>query len=193
MKFRMLGLTTSRFSRAARLLAAAAIVHVCALPPVVAQTTSERSDLPQRQALCARSVALSGLEQEMDQNIQAALEESFKTLTAAFPDDVKGMEAYRQSFAEAMIAAKAPVLARMKESCAAAFTVDELNGINAFYESSAGRAWLEKGRILMRPALDRAIADVVPGVFADTQKRFCTRMGGCETEPAARSPASHVS
>src|SRR3546814_2782526 len=62
-----------------------------------------------------------------------------------------------------MRAAKVPVLARMKESCAAAFTVDELNGINAFYESSARRAWLEKGRILMRPALAQAIADVVPG------------------------------
>src|SRR3546814_11997235 len=92
-----------------------------------------------------------------------------------------------------MRAAKVPVLARMKESCAAAFTVDELNGINAFYESSARRAWLEKGRILMRPALAQAIADVVPGVFADTQTRSCARMGGCETAPAAPAPAAPIS
>ncbi|MFC0146620.1 DUF2059 domain-containing protein [Sphingobium yanoikuyae] len=185
--------TPSRLARATSILAATALLQLCPAPAAAAQAASERSDLTQRQTLCARSVALSGLEQEMDQNIQSALEASFKDLTATFPDDPKAVEAYRDSFAEAMRAAKAPVLARMKESCAAAFTVDELNGINAFYESSAGRAWLEKGRILMRPALAQAIADVVPGVFADTQKRFCARMGGCETAPAAPAPAAHIS
>ena len=128
----------------------------------------------------------------MDESIQAALDESFQTLTTAFPDDTKLASAYRDSLAEAMTAAKAPVIARVKESCATAFTIDELTGINAFYESSAGHAWLEKGRTLMRPALDRAITEVVPGVFAETEKRFCTRMGGCKA-PTPRLPASPVS
>src|SRR3546814_11300962 len=126
----------------------------------------------------------------MDQNIQSALEASFKDLSATFPDDPKAVEAYRDSFAEAMRAAKVPVLARMKESCAAAFTVDELNGINAFYESSARRAWLEKGRILMRPAIAQAIAAVVPGGFADTQTRLRSGWGGGEKGPAAPAPAA---
>src|SRR3546814_18974088 len=121
----------------------------------------------------------------MDQNIQSALEASFKDLSATFPDDPKAVEAYRDSFAAAMRAAKVPVLARMKESCAAAFTVDELNGINAFYERRARRAWTEQGRLLMPPALSPATADVVPGVFSDTQQRFCARTGGCDTAPRA--------
>lgn len=174
-------------------LAAIVLVQVYAPSNAVAQSPSTASDLPQRQALCSRSISLSGLERDMDESIQAALDESFQTLTAAFPDDTKVARAYRDSLAEAMTAAKAPVLTRVKESCAAAFTVDELAGINGFYESSAGRAWLEKGRTLMRPALNQAVADVVPGVFAVTQKRFCERMGGCAAPGAGRAPARPLS
>ncbi len=174
-----LGLALTASVLAGHLLPAAAV----AAPP---------SDLPLRQELCAVSIGLSGLEREMDDSIQAVLEDSMRTLTAAFPDGGDTVTAYQDSLSDAMVAAKAPVLARVKESCAAAFTVDELRGISAFYESSAGRAWLEKGRTLMRPALNQAIADVVPGVFAETQKRFCARMGGCTTPPATQKPSSAI-
>ena len=135
-------------------LAAIVLVQMCVPSNAVARSTSTASDLPQRQALCSRSISLSGLERDMDESIQTALDDSFQTLTTAFPDDTKVAQAYRDSLAEAMTAAKAPVLSRVKESCAAAFTIDELKGINGFYASSAGRAWLEKGRTLMRPALN---------------------------------------
>src|SRR3546814_16308046 len=91
-----------------------------------------------------------------------------------------------------MRAAKVPVLARMTESCAAAFTVDELNGINAFYESSARRAWLEKGRTLIRPALAQASAEVVPGVLAHPHQRFSARMRGCATPRATPATAARI-
>src|SRR3546814_7783977 len=73
--------TPSRLARATSILAATALLQLCPAPAAAAQAASERSDLTQRQTLCARSVALSGLEQEMDQNIQSALEASFKDLS----------------------------------------------------------------------------------------------------------------
>src|SRR3546814_15346245 len=72
---------TTLFRSATSSLAATALLQLCPAPAAAAQAASERSDLTQRQTLCARSVALSGLEQEMDQNIQSALEASFKDLS----------------------------------------------------------------------------------------------------------------
>src|SRR3546814_5293302 len=56
--------TPSRLARATSILAATALLQLCPAPAAAAQAASERSDLTQRQTLCARSVALSGLEQE---------------------------------------------------------------------------------------------------------------------------------
>src|SRR3546814_11293736 len=104
--------TPSRLARATSILAATALLQLCPAPAAAAQAASERSDLTQRQTLCARSVALSGLEQEMDQNIQSALEASFKDLSATFPDAPKAVDAYRASFAEQTTDANVPSLAR---------------------------------------------------------------------------------
>jgi hypothetical protein len=169
---------------------ACALILAASLFPAVAsaRTVAAENDISQRRELCTRSIALSGLDQVMDTNIREAVEESFRSLSAAFPDDTETLSAYRDALGEAMSAAKTPVLSRLRESCAVAFTVAELTGINAFYESSAGRAWLEKGRTLMIPALEKAVSDVAPQVVVDAQRRFCARMGGCKKEPAA-SPA----
>lgn len=169
-------------------LAATLQVPLCtvhAAEPASAAGSLPVDDLAQRRALCGRSITLSGLEQDMDSNIREEIEQSFRTLSAAYPDDAKTVGAYRDSLAEAMTAAKHPVLAKLQESCAAAFTADELNGINAFYESRAGRAWLEKGRALMIPALEKAVSDVTPQVIVDAERRFCARIGGCTKPPPA--------
>lgn len=119
----------------------------------------------------------------MDANIREIVDSAFVALMIANPEDEKTVGAYRDSLAEAMTEAKAPVLTRLQESCVAAFTIAELKGINTFYASDAGRAWIEKGRTLMRPALDKAVADAVPGLIAETQRRFCERLGGCAAAP----------
>lgn len=166
---------------------ACALIFAASLFPAFAsaQAAAAENDISERQELCTHSIALSGLDQVMDTNIREAVEESFQTLSAAFPDDTETLSAYRDSLSEAMSAAKTPVLSRLRESCAAAFTVEELTGINAFYQSSAGRAWLEKGRALMIPALEKAVSDVTPQVVVDAQRRFCAKVGGCKKEPAA--------
>ncbi|MCB4858726.1 DUF2059 domain-containing protein [Sphingobium sp. PNB] len=172
-----------------RLWLGSALILAASLSPAIspAQAAAAENDISQRRVLCTRSIALSGFDQVMDANIREAVEDSFRTLSAAFPDDTDTISAYRDSLGEAMVAAKAPVLSRLRESCAAAFTVEELTGINAFYESSAGRAWLEKGRALMVPALEKAVSDVTPEIIVDAQRRFCARLGGCKKEPAASS------
>ncbi|WP_454887557.1 DUF2059 domain-containing protein [Sphingomonas oryzagri] len=175
------------------LMAVGLAVSATSLPscPALAQDKAS-GDLQIRRSLCQRSIALSGLEQDMDANIRSVIEDSFQTLSAAYPDDTRTVTAYKDSLSEAMTAAKAPVLAKLQESCAAAFSAEELRGINAFYESAAGRAWLEKGKTLMVPALDKAIRDVTPEVIVNAQKRFCARMGGCST-PSSPQPGTVTS
>lgn len=155
-----------------------------------APLATQAGGISERLALCSRSIALSGLEKDMDETIRKTAEDSFTTLKAAFPDDTKTAAAYRDSMAEAMTAAKAPVLDRVQKSCAAAFTAEELVAINTFFGGPVGQAWLEKSRTLMIPALEDAIRDVTPKVLADAEKRFCDRMGGCTNPPPAKSPAS---
>ncbi|MCF8706706.1 MULTISPECIES: DUF2059 domain-containing protein [Sphingomonadaceae] len=179
-----------RAAHCRRWLARALVLAASLLPAVApAQAAAAENDIPQRRELCIRSIALSGLDQVMDTNIREAVEDSFRTLSAAFPDETDTISAYRDSLAEAMSAAKGPVLSRLRESCAAAFSVEELTGINAFYESNAGRAWLEKSRTLMIPALEKAVSDVTPEMIVDAQRRFCARVGGCKKEPAI--PPAH--
>lgn len=166
----------------------AGAAHAESAPP--APSASPTNGLSERLVLCSRSIALSGLEKDMDETIRKTTEDAFTTLKAAFPDDSKTAAAYRDSMAEAMIAAKAPVLDKVQKSCAAAFTGEELVGINAFFGSPIGQAWLEKSRTLMIPALDDAVRDVTPKVLADAEKRFCDRMGGCSNPPPTKSPAA---
>lgn len=170
------------------LLAVAGLASAGAQAPV-----TPRSDGPvQRLALCSRSIVLSGFEAEMDATIRQMAEDSFTTLRSAFPDDKQTATAYRDSLTEALTAAKAPVLERVRQSCAAAFTSAELEGINAFYDSDAGRAWLEKGRTLMMPALEDAVRETMPNVVADAQSRFCERMGGCRDKPVTPAPKTNT-
>ncbi|EQB16723.1 MULTISPECIES: DUF2059 domain-containing protein [Sphingobium] len=170
------------------LLAVAGMTSAGAQTPVTPPTNAS----PQRIALCSRAIVLSGFEAEMDVTIRQMAEDSFTTLRAAFPDDKQTATAYRDSLTEALTAAKAPVLEHVRQSCAAAFTSDELEGINAFFESSPGRAWLEKGRTLMWPALEDAVRDTMPKVVADAQSRFCERMGGCRNKPVTPAPKTNT-
>lgn len=104
-------------------------IFLCLLattPPIIgaahAASASPSNGQSERLTLCSRSIALSGLEQDMDETIRKTAENSFTSLKAAFPDDTKTAAAYRDSIPEAMTATKAPVLDSVQKSCAAAFT-----------------------------------------------------------------------
>ena len=95
--------------------------------------------------------------------------------------------AYRDALSGALLAAKAPVIDKLVEACALTFTKVELEDINRFYVSSSGKAWLEKGRVIMLPVLEKAVDDVAPQVAADVERRFCAKI---DCTPAKASPPS---
>ncbi|WP_369061569.1 DUF2059 domain-containing protein [Caulobacter sp. 73W] len=138
----------------------------------------------ERMALCARSVELAGLQEDMEDKITAIVNQVAERITP-FADSEDSIEAYKTALKLSLDSGKAVVVQRVIETCATTFTTEELNGINAFYVSPAGKAWLEKGRKIMGPAMESAIAEVQPQIEAEMQARFCAAIGGCaapETE-----------
>ncbi len=90
--------------------------------------------LAERTALCARSVDLAGLRDDMDEKIAAIVNQVTERITP-YAEDEKSVEAYKTALALALDGGKAVVIQRVIETCAVTFTVEELNGINAFYVS----------------------------------------------------------
>lgn len=174
--------------RPGHLLAMAGIVAT--LWPAAGHAEASSGDLRRRLALCERSIELAGLDAIMDADIRLLVQDATRDLAVEEPAPSSSLAAYRDSLTEALMAAKAPVLARLTQTCAAGFTARELTDINAFYASASGRAWLEKSRTLMLPALGQAIDEIAPQVIGDVRRRFCARMGGCEDAPPAPTTAA---
>jgi len=172
-------------SRSARFAAWFFSFALTAAVPVAVRAASAPDDLAQRRALCERSIALAGLEAQMDADIRGIVAGATADLSAKLGTESSATAAaYAAALEDALRTAKGPVLARLKESCAAAFTAPELKGINAFYASKIGQAWLEKTRTQMLPALASAIDAAMPQIVADIRKGFCARVG-CEEPQAA--------
>ncbi|MDG2520175.1 DUF2059 domain-containing protein [Caulobacter segnis] len=168
------------------LLAALAVLGLTFAAPALA--TEKDVVEAERFALCARSVDLAGMRDDMDAKIAAIVDEVSQRITP-FAENEKSVEAYKTALGLALDGGKAVVVQRVIETCATTFTIEELNGINAFYVSPAGKAWLEKGRTVMMPALEGAIAEVQPQIEAEMQARFCAAIGGCALpEQAQRLP-----
>ncbi|MET0293899.1 MAG: DUF2059 domain-containing protein [Caulobacter sp.] len=171
---------------------ASALAALGLLAATPALATSEDAVVTERTALCAKSVELAGMRDDMDEKIAAIVEEVADRITP-FAEDEASVEAYKTSLSLALDGGKAVVVQRVIETCAATFTTEQLNGINAFYVSPPGKAWLEKGRKVMMPALESAIAEVQPQIEAEMQARFCAAIGGCASlEQIQPAPAKRV-
>lgn len=149
------------------------------------------ADLAERRSLCAHSVSLAGLESDMDKQINAAVQETYDRLIAVSPPGDATVTAYRDALSGALLAAKAPVIGKLVEACALTFTKPELEDINRFHVSSSGKAWLEKGRVIMLPVLEKAVYDVAPQVAADVERRFCAKVDCTLAKASPPSPRKY--
>jgi hypothetical protein len=177
----------SRFSLISARLSLGALALLAVSSGAARAQTPSPADLAARRSLCAQSVSLSGLEGDMDKQINEAVEETYDRLIAVSPPGDAAVTAYRDALSGALLAAKAPIIGKLVEACALTFTKLELEDINRFYVSSSGKAWLEKGRVIMLPVLEKAVYDVAPQVAADVERRFCAKV---DCAPAKASPPS---
>lgn len=145
--------------------------------PVQAQQTSASGEQAERASLCAQSIALAGVESDLDARVRSALVGIHSRLDAIVAPQDASLQAYYRAVETTLASAKAPILAELQQSCVEAFTPDELRGINAFYASDAGRAWLDKGRSTILPTLERAVAEAVPRLREEVQDRYCAERG----------------
>lgn len=153
---------------------AALTVPVPMTPAYASDAVSGSAD---REALCARSIILAGVEQSLDARIQAAITGVRGRLDPVVSSDDKNLQAYYRAVEGALGTVKGPILAQLQQSCVTAFTVEELEGINSFYASAAGKAWLEKGRTVIMPAMEQAVAGIEPRLREDVELRYCAELG----------------
>lgn len=148
------------------------------LPAPAPAFAREAADGPRdTQTLCARSIALAGVEDSLDSRIRAAIAGVHGRLDPIAASEDKNLQAYYRAVDDALSTAKAPVLEQLQQSCASAFTPEELEAINAFYASDAGKAWLEKGRTVIMPALEQAVAEITPRLRNEVEQRYCDELG----------------
>lgn len=83
---------------------------------------------------------------------------------------------YSEVLDETLNNAKDPILRQLLESCARNFTISELRGINDFYMSPAGQAWLRKGRGSIMPEMERAISNIQPRINEIVELRYRERI-----------------
>jgi hypothetical protein len=129
----------------------------------------------EKRALCRQSIALAGVEDDMDRRIRGIVRNT--RAKDRYTGQDRSSRAYEQALDEALQDAKEPILDQLLDSCATTFTVSELRGINDFYASPPGRAWLQKGRTSIMPAMEQTIAGIQPRISEDVERRYCQRMG----------------
>nr|WP_057927406.1 DUF2059 domain-containing protein [Burkholderia ambifaria] len=119
----------------------------------------------EKRTLCRQALWSSGMEDDMDQRIRDLVGKSYDTAgrkrRRAGSSDAS---TYREMIEDAVNDLRDPVLKQLTDSCARNFTVGELRGVNDFYTSSAGQAWLRKGRTTIMPEMDRAISGIQPRI-----------------------------
>ncbi|WP_081074600.1 DUF2059 domain-containing protein [Burkholderia cepacia] len=130
-----------------------------------------------RRALCRQSIKLAGVEDDMDQRIREIVRNSYDAIQRR-PGMRSSTDAdsYSEVLGETRNDAKDPILRQLLESCARNFTISELRGINDFYMSPAGQAWLRKGRGLIMPEMERAISNVQPRINETIERRYRERI-----------------
>lgn len=105
------------------------------------------------------------MEDDMDQRIRDLVRKSYDiTGRKRGPTGSWDASTYREMVEDSVNDLRDPVLKQLTDSCARNFTVSELRSVNDFYTSSAGQAWLRKGRTTIMPEMDRAISSVQPRI-----------------------------
>ncbi|WP_081072126.1 DUF2059 domain-containing protein [Burkholderia cepacia] len=130
-----------------------------------------------RRTLCRQSIKLAGVEDDMDQRIREIVRNSYDAIQRR-PGMRSSTDAdsYSEVLGETLNDAKDPILRQLLESCARNFTISELRGVNDFYMSPAGQAWLRKGRGLIMPEMERAISNIQPRINETIERRYRERI-----------------
>jgi hypothetical protein len=127
----------------------------------------------EKRTLCRQSLRSSGIEDDMDQRIRNLVRKSYDTVgrkreSAGSAD----ASTYREKVEDAVNDLRDPVLKQLIDHCASNFTISELRGVNDFYTSPAGQAWLRKGRTTLIPEMDRAISSIQPRTNENAESRY---------------------
>ncbi|AOI60666.1 DUF2059 domain-containing protein [Burkholderia diffusa] len=119
----------------------------------------------EKRDLCRQALGSSGIEDDMDQRIRDLVRKSYDT-SRLRRGSTGSLDAstYREMVEDSVNDLRDPVLKQLTDSCARNFTVGELHSVTDFYTSSAGQAWLSKGRTIIMPEMDRAISRIQPRV-----------------------------
>jgi hypothetical protein len=131
----------------------------------------------EKRGLCRQSIALAGVEDDMDRRIRDIVRNANDSAGGRRRSRDTSSRAYQDALDGALSDAKGPILDQLLDSCTTTFSVSELRGINNFYASPAGQAWLRKGRTSIMPAMERAIGEIQPSIGEEVERRYCQRMG----------------
>ncbi|RQR33408.1 DUF2059 domain-containing protein [Burkholderia sp. Bp9143] len=119
----------------------------------------------EKRTLCRQALRSSGVEDDMDQRIRDLVRKSYDGAGRKHgPAGSADASTYRERVEDAVNDLRDPVLKQLINYCAGNFTVSELRGVNDFYMSQAGQAWLRKGRTTLMPEMDRAISSIQPRI-----------------------------
>ncbi|WP_175825379.1 DUF2059 domain-containing protein [Burkholderia cepacia] len=127
----------------------------------------------EKRTMCRQALRSSGMEDDMDQRIRDLVRKSYDSVgrkrgPAGSPD----ASTYREMLEDSVNDLRDPVLKQLTDSCASNFTISELHGVNDFYMSAAGQAWLRKGRTTIMPEMDRAISIIQPRINEIAESRY---------------------
>ncbi|RQR37285.1 DUF2059 domain-containing protein [Burkholderia sp. Bp9142] len=119
----------------------------------------------EKRTLCRQALRSSGIEDDMDQRIRDLVRKSYDAVDRKRgPAGSADASTHRERVEDSVNDLRDPVLKQLTDSCARNFTVSELRSVNDFYMSSAGQAWLRKGRTTILPEMDRAISGIQPRI-----------------------------
>ncbi|WP_321792401.1 DUF2059 domain-containing protein [Burkholderia pyrrocinia] len=123
------------------------------------------NQLSEKRTLCRQALWLSGMEDDMDQRIRDLVRKSYDTGDRKpGPTGSSDASTYREMVEDSVNDLRDPVLKQLTDSCVRNFTVGELHSVRDFYTSSAGQAWLRKGRTTIMLEMDRAISSIQPRI-----------------------------
>ncbi|MDN8035886.1 hypothetical protein [Burkholderia vietnamiensis] len=119
----------------------------------------------EKRILCRQALRSSGIEDDMDQRIRDLVRKSYDTTSRKRgPTGSLDASTYREMVEDSVNDLRGPVLKQLTDNCARNFTIGELRSVDDFYTSSAGQAWLSKGRTTIMPEMDRAISGIQPRI-----------------------------
>lgn len=138
---------------------------------------SGRWQQDKKRSLCRQSIGLAGVEEDMDRRIRDIVRDARSAAAERHSRRTMSARVFEDTLDDTLNDAKEPILDRLLDRCTSTFSVSELRGINDFYRSPAGKAWLRKGRTSIMPEMERAVVDIQPRIREAVERRYCERMG----------------